>query len=244
MNIQASGSPKRSLSEIVFVVILLILALGILNYFNVLPLSTTFPNQLGFLPRNQFMQTQDQNTSTSVKPTLVPYMTADLSSREKEMEALLAETLPNIIYKQLAPDKSKITTTSNKTSKVLTSTWIVNGISGTAAFSSAPDGKSISDIYVSFSDNKAIAPSKETAPRLTSAYFSFKPKGIWGCKSTSGTNMTYCENYWEEDLTKKGIGIQQLSSSEGVVFFCQHSKESGLYAWKSCSSEFAETGVQ
>ena len=240
--LKPDSKKKKGLLEFVSVIILLILTLGILNYLNIIPLSSTFPF-LGFLPRNQFMQTQDQ-ISTTAKPTLLPEMTADLSSTQKETEALFIEILSNTIYKHLMPEKSKITTALNKNSKVLTSTWEVNGVPGTGIFSPTPDNKGISEINLLFSDNRTSL-SKETAPRITSSYFSFKPKGVWECNLMSGTNMNYCENFWEEsDGTKKGIGVQQLSENDATVFFCQYSKESAQYAWKSCSPQFAQEGVK
>ena len=42
------------LSEIVFVAVVLVLLFSTLNYFNILPISTLWPNQLGWLPHKQY----------------------------------------------------------------------------------------------------------------------------------------------------------------------------------------------
>lgn len=44
---------KVGMIEIFFFGIVIILFFGLLNYFNILPLSKIFPNQLGFLPQRQ-----------------------------------------------------------------------------------------------------------------------------------------------------------------------------------------------
>ena len=60
---------KVGVIEALFVGITLILLFGILNYFNILPISKIFPNQLGFLPHKQSQQSQ-QLSNVAMKQSL------------------------------------------------------------------------------------------------------------------------------------------------------------------------------
>jgi len=48
---------QAGIFEVLFVGVVLVLLFGILNYFNILSLSTLYPKQLGFLPQNQVSPT-------------------------------------------------------------------------------------------------------------------------------------------------------------------------------------------
>src|SRR3989344_3233925 len=87
---------KKGLFEIVLIIILLILNLGMLNYLNILPLSSTFPNYLGFLPHKTSQQTQQPNIITTT-PTAIP---TPLPSALSEVEK---QTLINYIQTFLNP---------------------------------------------------------------------------------------------------------------------------------------------
>lgn len=55
--------------ELVFVLVVLALFFGTLNYFNILSLSSLYPNQLGFLPHRPLQQSQQNIPRPSPSPT-------------------------------------------------------------------------------------------------------------------------------------------------------------------------------
>ena len=243
-------TPKEKrgiLFEIIFVFVFLVLLFGILNYFNILPISEIWPNQLGFLPHRESLK---QNPTTIIPP-ITP--TTSLTDTAKKT---LNNYLPTILTPSFLPkSSSKITLTQTKgIQESFSTSW--NAINGTesAILIVSPDGKNIMQFYLSFIKSKSASPSAELAKITTSQFFSIQPKGIWGCKPIY-TSMTYCENFWEESNgVKRGIGIEGLFTKgpnlkkedlpQTMIFFCEHSQASSLYSWKSCASEFAESGVQ
>ena len=221
-----------------------ILLVLVLNYLNILPLSSLFPNYLGFLPHQQSKQESNVTTTPSTMPL------------DEQAKQTLITFLPTILTPSFLPkSNSKITLTQTKgIQESFTASW--NSISGTqsAILIVSPDGKNITQFYLSFIKSKSASPSAELAKITTSQFFLTQPKGIWGCK-TIYTDMTYCENFWEESNgVKRGMGIEGLFTKgpnlpkedlpQTVIFFCEHNKDSKLYSWKSCRAEFAEGGVR
>jgi len=240
---------KKGVFEIILIVFLLIITLVLLNYLNIIPLSAMFPNQLGWLPHRP--EESNQATDTTIPPAI----SSDISLLEPAKETLI-NALPNILISSLIPNSSQeIKTTNNKIPESFNNTWTVNKTEASATLIVTPDGKSISQLHLSFQKDNSKPPSRETAPKLASEFFSVNPKGVWGCKplNESKTSIIYCENFWEEkDGTKIGIGVQGLftqgpalvnKSPEIFIFYCQRSKENKLYSWKSCDLQFSQTGV-
>ncbi|MEK7533925.1 MAG: hypothetical protein AAB600_01170 [Patescibacteria group bacterium] len=53
--------------------------------------------------------------------------------------------------------------------------------------------------------------------------------------------------------TRRGLGMEGLFTQgvdlisgkpEAMLVFCEHTKESKIYPWKSCQFEFSKTGVR
>lgn len=68
---KGSGLLKAGLFEIIFVGVVLVLLFGILNYFNILSISSLWPNQFGFLP--QRLNQKLQPISTIGKAPHIPF---------------------------------------------------------------------------------------------------------------------------------------------------------------------------
>lgn len=239
------GNKKGLLFGLIFVGIVLILLFGTLNYFNVLRLSELFPNQLGWLPHRPYQQ----YNNLTILPTIAPPI-----SPTQQAKQTLTNFLPTILSPVLIPEPSQITIEQDKNplGKTFISSWGIKE-STIAAIVIVADNKNISQLYLSLQRPQNIVPSVKLASASTSELFSVKPKGEWGCKPIYAT-MTYCENFWEEnDGARRGLAMRGLftqepnligGQSEAMLIFCEHTKESKIYSWKSCEFEFKETGMQ
>jgi len=70
---QPKQTPKKGLLfEILFVILVLVLVFGTLNYFNILPISKLWPNQFGFLPHKQSKQESNVAIQQSNNVTPIP----------------------------------------------------------------------------------------------------------------------------------------------------------------------------
>lgn len=241
--------------EIFFIVITLSIFFGVMNYFNILPISEVFPNQLGWLPHKPYRQSQQY---TPKVPPLADNSTSNttsappLASTAQAKQTLLV-FLPTILSSSLLPKSpDEITLTEDKdTKEIFTAFWNTKeGIAKTVVFTSSVAKKNIA-LSLTYTKTLSLSPSVESAQTIASQSFIVQPKGKWGCKELPelpGTEKLRCENFWEEnDGTRRGIGIEgyRLSSQvkKSTFFFCEHSQESSFYSWKSCYAEFAKTGI-
>lgn len=237
---------KGLLFEILFVVIILILVFGILNYFNILRISDLFPNQLGFLPHKPYEQSLVSETSTPIKQQASKAIVPTAESAKK----VLIEVLPNILIPSLIPNTSQIVVKPDKHIKeVLKESWETNQGTISATLFTLPDEKNIASLHLFITKEENATPSPELAETTTTQLFVVTPKGEWGCKPLN--QNVYCENFWEEENgVRRGIAVNGpflLPDKKQVnsYSFCEHHKENiGLYTWKSCRSEFAKSGVR
>ncbi|MDD5416272.1 MAG: hypothetical protein PHE48_04740 [Candidatus Daviesbacteria bacterium] len=227
-------SPLRKIIKISLIsggIIILILAIIlILNYFNILSLSSLFPKYFSFLPH---------------QPLQISPSKEKLSSRAKET---LMKSLPKILIPFLLPPSSFDLTQDTGTTKSFSAKWNTPQQPITATFTLAKTGSNLSSLNISFWLSSTSTPSAKLAQTTTTSFFSLTPKGDWNCKEIYGA--IYCESFWEEkDGTKQGIGIHgiltsQISEAGMVISFCERRKDNSFYSWQSCTSEFAKTGVR
>jgi len=236
----SSQTPKEKrgiLFEIVFVAIFLALIFGILNYFNILKLSELFPNQLGFLPHRTYQQSQQPSNvtlspSNQAKQTLINFLPTILAP------SLFPATMSNVTIKNNEAEKdSYIASWRPKEGIVRVG---IQGPLGSKKFMSI-------DLFYNKEKIQSPSPTVELAKSEINQIFSIRPKGTWRCKNFTDTTL-YCENFWDEsDDLRKGLGyllITTKTKGRVIYSFCEHTKDSNLYPWKSCRAEFAKTGVQ
>lgn len=245
---KSSKLVKAGIFEILFVAIVLVLLFGILNYFNILSISTLWPKYFGFLPQRLSKQSQQKATVPLQQP--VSNSTAIVPT-EQSAKKILVEVLPNILVPSLVPNPSQIVVKPDKQLKqILNESWYIDQSTVSATLFTLANGRDVASLNLYITKGGSISPSPELAKTATSQVFVIAPKGTWSCRPLNN-QITYCENFWEEDSgVKRGIGIEGphlLAGRKPLSFylFCEHHKESvGLYAWRSCRSEFAESGVQ
>lgn len=226
--------------ELIFVLVVLVLFFGTLNYFNILSLSTLYPNYFGLLPHRPLQQTLPNSQQTPT-PTI---------SLENEAKTILASFLPKILVPELVPSILNITLRQEKVVKEnFVLLWDTKEGTANARLTISPDGKKISSFNILFFKSQTASPSVELAQTIIPSVFSLEPEGQWGCKPVY--NQTYCENFWEDkEGIRKGVNItgpfpENKQKIGLIVSFCEHTKEAKtLYSWKSCTSEFAKTGVR
>ena len=73
--------------EASFVLIIIIVLFGVLNYFNILSLSSIYPNQLGFLPHRAISSNFNKPNATGIIPTKNPQQTSgDYAKNAKNLD--------------------------------------------------------------------------------------------------------------------------------------------------------------
>jgi len=239
---------KVGIIEVLLVSVVLVLLFEVLNYFNILSLSKLYPNQLGWLPHQITPETHKPNYSPKLN---IPNISSPIPDAAKQA---LNNFIPTILTPALIPKPSQITIEQGKNlDKGFISSWHIEE-SAVTAIVVTTDTNSIAQLHLLLEMPQDTPPSVDIASTITSKLFYIKPKREWGCKPLYNNTMTYCENFWEEkNGTRRGLGMKGLftqqpnlikGQSKAMIVFCEHSKESKIYSWKSCEFEFAETGVK
>lgn len=239
------------LVEFGFVAILIILLIGILNYFNILSISDAFPKQFGWLPRQTTIISKPSTSSKfpaayqfrpSPKPTIpVP------DSIKTDLKNFTANLLLSSLIANYSAETSKIVSVDGFMHASIS--WgTQNGLAINALIDY--DNKNlVTDKHLFI-----IAPYAQPAltPDSTSAiakhYLTVIPLSPFSCTSfsTSGSKNVFCESFWQE---KNGVkrGVDSSLDSIGkliTIIYCEYPVSSPDYAWKSCNPNFKDTGIK
>lgn len=230
--------------EIGFVIIVLLLIFGTLNYFNILYVSDAFPKYLGWLPRQTKTVPQGealQNYSPVSSPTPQGLFQYDA----KKAETLLAQYIKNEIKPELlltAPDIEQGLEHGRQTDVKYQfgSNFIINNatISANFHFKENATQQNDSNIFITLEIPTISKATTSLANSLLSAYFA-NPYPITECQ-TKGVK-SYCENFKSLSNGNRGYGIllgyDPTKPLMSIVFTCFIPKDSTYYnALKSCIS--------
>ncbi len=236
--LKAISFVEVGLLEIFFAAVALILFFGILNYFNVLPLSRTFPT-LSFLPHQQ------QN-----KPKLLqPPRTMTTLIAEKGTADLTKFIRINLVT---APDPKgiKVDFVRNNKGQILDPNRMVFNWSDSSYQGNATirynNQLNIEDKSILLILPNIVGNPSAFEPTITTDYFNIKPEGKWNCQDivvdNKNTKSTICENFWrDKNDIKRGIGLMSPIPGEdkAEIFTCEIYSNSQNYNWDTCSTQKA-----
>ncbi len=224
---QNSTNPRSVLLQIFSLLIVVILFVLALNYFNLLPISKFFT----FLPHKPYIN----NTGYRL-----PQPKQSLSP--EDASKILTDSLVKILNSSMLPASTFYLKQDNVMKETFQASWSAQQKQFSTNITVSSQNKNITNSYLSFLDNTDASLSATTVKDTVSPYFILNPKGTWKCTAIYGS--IYCENFWQEaDGSKRGIGAQSIDSKQKVIFFCEYQKESSLYSWQSCTNTFANTGL-
>lgn len=214
----ASGPKKGLLGTffiVIFVIITIILFFGTLNYFNILPIPSLFPDFLGFLPHKNIVTTPSTTPSNSTiqpKQTPSPYTFAYDSSKA---EGLLSKYLKDKIKADYLPSKIEVKhklIASGKqegTDYEFGANWTIKDIFFQSNFHYEINTNSPSDIHFSIQpqDVKETTASAALTKTLSTTYLKNIPEPPNFKCGISQTTISFCENFQTTALGKEGFGL-------------------------------------
>ena len=240
--ISPSPQPPQQKTNIflvsVVIGVLLLFLLLVLNYFNSLPLSQLFPNQLSFLPHRQ------QDNKPIPQPTQIPinYSSNAFQYDSEKTKTILSKYIKDTLKPELIP----------QTLEVKQGLSIDNRIEDIKYQFGAYVARNQESISVNFHYKENtntpndfiifIQPSKveqttlnsTLANSLVSSYFINPYSPIVNC-NTKGTT-SYCEIFKIENDGKRGFGAL-IEQDKSIVFTCFIPKDSKDYDnQRSCIS--------
>ncbi|OGH13132.1 MAG: hypothetical protein A2687_00905 [Candidatus Levybacteria bacterium RIFCSPHIGHO2_01_FULL_38_26] len=221
---------KKRLFKITFIAIFILLLVGILNFFNIL--------KIGFLPHMPYEESQQSSSDANLDPNRPATHPINNSIAEVVTLSYLPQSFDDVaITEGKAAEEDTL------------ATWDTQYGKGTAGGSVASDGNQMAKLVI-YLDYETDAPiTADLAKEIVPQFFSPIPKAEFRC-GILRNDLNYCESFWmEPDGTKRGSGLYEgnpfsTDPNKNSVFFCQFTKESDLYSWQSCASDFAETGIQ
>ncbi len=223
------GLVELGTGGIILGLIVFVLLLVALNYFNILSLSRSFP-LLSFLP------TKQQKSPEFAK-------TAYLATHA-------ARDLPDFVQftvkgTTVSRTNSKVDFVKNTKGQVIDSNrlilnWTETNFAGTASISYS-NKLTIDDKQILI-----FVPKLSTSidPQIkASKYLKIEPMVKWDCTNIclndKNTETTICENFWtDKNKVKRGVGILSpiLYENRSNIFICEVYPTSPLYNRNSCSN--------
>lgn len=238
-------APKKQLHlifvivfEVFFVALLLGVIIVLLNFFNVLRISRVY-SPLSFLPH---LLEKNQPSSVGINPTPTPF-----PYNGKNAQELLQQYIHQSIQSSYIPTKLTVTHKlsahgqANGTEYTYGSIWTIGNEQFQAFFHYNPQSnvQLDNDILINISQTTTTS---EVAS-LLKKYFLSAPSSV-NCKTFSAS-ISACETFSTGKGFKEGIGAVLTAGHTPPthLFRCYLPEKSERYSWKSCLSEYKDTGL-
>lgn len=220
--------------------VLAIIILGLLNYFNVFSLSKMYPSIFGFLPHQQFKENIKDSTEVSVRKLISPTYAPVDSKIKSEIDKVSKEIVVTQSSKPLKtlylPSDVKNNTNNNKYySSVMSYT---SGLSVATLLGYNSNGQPIDrQIVVShipklqqgiINNVLSLSIAKEYLLITTGGEFRCGVPGY-------STTKMQCESVWTDGELQKSIDIVQIGDEEIGLSYCSVEKNSPLLISKACA---------
>jgi len=218
------------------------LMFGILNYFNLFPISDIFPRQLGWLPRRIQQQNiipSPENFTPNTNPNTFTY-------DSEKAKTILTQYMRSTIKSELLPTNIEVKqglTIDGRTEDIKSefgSIFTANNSTISANFH-YKEGANVPNDYVIFIQAENLVQTNVTASQANSLLtFYFKnPNTTSSCQTKR--NGYYCENFQTVAEGKNGYGIL-IGNDQGkirsIIFTCLIPEESKDYvSFKSCLAQ-------
>lgn len=190
--------------EVVFVLVLLCVVFGALNFFNILNVSNVFP-QLSFLPH---LSSSKQQVSTKIQVTRDP--------QSQEIVDYIKSTLKPA-YWSYNIDTPLFTVT--KTKNYYESDWNTANGTASAVLSINPNTHQSIRLYLSFGPIQVGDISSSSAQNAAQTYLN-QPNPNFSCGQSK--SISYCEDFVSNSYSKSGFGIVKNLKIQGIdIFTCK-----------------------
>jgi len=225
-----------------FAVIVLFLLLGILNYFNILALSSIY-QPLSMLPRQAKQNSQPGSSllnKSDTTPSPTNYTPITFTYDMTRAEELLIQYIKDTIKPKFLPAKIEVKQglsidgRTEDTEYEFGSIFSINKDSFSSNFHYKEGSNEPDDFSIYIQPDKKIETATPMLANSFLANYFLDPYTISGC-NTKG-QVSYCESFQTSSAGKKGYGVV-LMDSTSIVFNCFIPKESKYYdTQKSCIS--------
>lgn len=233
-------------------IILFVIILFLLNFFNILPLSSLFPNQLGWLPH------QKQDSKISYNNIVPKQQNTDISTSSAKFSydpVKAQKTLEKYIIDNIKEDflPSKIDVKQGLLSSGQTdgtpyefgTNWEMENISFNATFHYIENSNELRDteFYINPKEYKNTSLDTSISATLVKTYLKNIPESLnFDCGTSSSAK--FCERFVTEEAGKSGFGIVSVIDKFGknntFIFSCFIPKNDSYYNKRTSCLLFRE----
>lgn len=224
--------------ELVFVSALLLLFFGTLNYFNIFPISDTFPKYFGWLPRQTAPQKKISYT-LSPTPTAFQY---DATKAKASLNQYIAGNIKKEFLPKIINVNQRQSVEGGKSDLPYEFSWYyptaTSSISANLHFiknTNRLDGQLIF-MEINSSQLKEENVTADSANNILNLYLKGKTAmDASNCKTVP--SASYCQIFTQNDIGKegygiilyKGRGVPLITKPHLILFSCFFAKEGNLY---------------
>lgn len=236
---------KVGIIEVLVGVFILLLIFGVLNYFNILPLSNLFPKHLSFLPR-QTPKDIAINITKQVSPS-PGSVSKTLSSPEKENAAKISQDLVNKLIKPAYQDtlsleeKNLVIDGETQPFPYYSANWQKNSVSArlTLQYDFINRNPLTLNISLEVPTITQIV-SESSAGSIIGKYVSLPSNSKFTCDEPNPLGVVQCSTMTtQSDKSKIGFSLranpkEASAGAKNAVILCQVFPSSSRYSWTSC----------
>lgn len=241
-------------------IIIFIIIFFLLNFFNILPLSSLFPNQLGWLPRQKPDAKISYNTKIPAikhEDIVVPTASAKFSYDAEKAQTTLEKYIRDNLKENFLPAKIDVIQSlissgeTTGTPNEFVANWELKNISFNAALHYMKDSNELRDmeIYFYLNEYEDSSVNASSSTSLVKTYFQNIPESTdFDCRISAPAK--FCEYFAIGDIGKNVFGVanadDKFGKSTTIVYSCFFSKNDLYYNKRtSCllSSEKDSTGL-
>ena len=242
------------LFEFLFVGIVLVLFFGILNYFNILRISSVFPNQLGWLPHKPYQQSTSivLPSPQPIKPQAPSYSPNVFQYDTQKATTILTKYIKDTIKPEFLPSKIEVKQnliSSGKqdgTDYEFGSNWKLKDIvfNATLHYLSQTNYLRDEEFYINPAGIASFTVNNTNSEALARTYLNNIPDSInFDCGVYQQTT-SFCEHLETKDTGKNGFGVvsgkDESNKNTLFIFSCFIPKNDSYYPKRTSCLLFRE----
>lgn len=252
-NLHALAFLEVGIFELFFVSIVLALLFGILNYFNILPVSSVFPKYFSFLPRREVSSGTSRQKFTIPKTTPIPTpnptsVSKTLSSSEKEIATKISQDLINKFIKPeyqstiTLEEKSLIIDNKPQPFPYYSASWQKASVSASLVLQYDFITRNTTNVDINL-DTPTIKDTvtASSAGNIAEKYVVLPLDTQFTCDNPTSLGVVQCSSMVVIRQDKSKIGFSLTASpkeaplgAKNSIFICQTFPSSNRYSWSSC----------
>lgn len=249
----ASSQKINPIYLAIFIALVFLVLIFTLNYFNIFPISTLFPNQFGWLPnKERAVNDIADKKSPQVQSTITPTGYIRFPYNTQKADKILKDYVTDNIKDTFVPSTIEVKQNLLPTGELKGTDYQfgANWTSGDDTFHAAihyiknTNDLKDAEIFIKPLDAQKTPVNQNNSVVLTNKYLKNIPESLNFDCGTFEETISFCEHFTINDAGKSGFGISEgggdSSSKVLFVFSCFFPKNDSYYTKRTSCLLFKE----